>query len=565
MATDNILAIENLHVRYGDNEVLHGVDLVLPRGESIGVVGESGSGKSTVAWTVLGLLPPGGRATAGHIVFDGEDILPAEAAAALRGDRIAMVFQDPFTALNPSIPVGRQITEVLIERGRMDGRAARAEALRLMDEVRLPRAAELLDAYPHQLSGGMKQRIVIATALACSPELLLLDEPTTALDVTVEARILDLLDELRRQRGLSLLFISHNIGLVERMCSRVTVMHNGCVQESGPAGDVLWRPTHPYTRKLLAALPRMSVTRSTAEAGTEAAVAKAAAVAPSPPLTGPADIIASATDVRLTFRRTHPLGGWARLLRLPQRAGVHALAGVTLALRPREIVGLVGESGSGKSTLGRVLVGLQPPDAGEVRLSGHDVYVAEAALARTLRRRSQMVFQNPDSSLNPRHRVGDVLRRPLQLMGLDAAAQQRRMGELLELVRLPASYASRYPHQLSGGEKQRIGIARTLALDPSVLVCDEATSALDVSVQAAILTLLKDLRDRLGVAMLFISHDLAVVSQIADRVVVMRQGAIVEQGPAAKVLSAPSHEYTRLLLDSVPPFVSGRAREVAMA
>ncbi|CPP63050.1 ABC transporter ATP-binding protein [Bordetella pertussis] len=243
MHQDTILNIKGLGVRYGRNQVLHGVDLALPRGASLGIVGESGSGKSTIAWTVLGLLPPGAAVTAGSVVFDGEDIT-GERAAGLRGDRIAMVFQDPFTALNPSLPVGRQITEALVERGRADARAARAEALRLMDEVRLPRAGTLLDAYPHQLSGGMKQRIVIATALACSPDLLLLDEPTTALDVTVEARILDLLDELRVQRGLSMVFISHNIGLVERMCSRVTVMHGGRVQEAGAAQQVLWHPAH---------------------------------------------------------------------------------------------------------------------------------------------------------------------------------------------------------------------------------------------------------------------------------------------------------------------------------
>ncbi|WP_261171099.1 ATP-binding cassette domain-containing protein, partial [Bordetella pertussis] len=319
MHQDTILNIKGLGVRYGRNQVLHGVDLALPRGASLGIVGESGSGKSTIAWTVLGLLPPGAAVTAGSVVFDGEDIT-GERAAGLRGDRIAMVFQDPFTALNPSLPVGRQITEALVERGRADARAARAEALRLMDEVRLPRAGTLLDAYPHQLSGGMKQRIVIATALACSPDLLLLDEPTTALDVTVEARILDLLDELRVQRGLSMVFISHNIGLVERMCSRVTVMHGGRVQEAGAAQQVLWHPAHAYTRKLLAALPLLEKR------------------APAVPAVGAP--IARVRDVRLTFRPAHPLGGWARLLRLPRAEGVAALAGVSLELRPREVVGL---------------------------------------------------------------------------------------------------------------------------------------------------------------------------------------------------------------------------------
>jgi len=317
MHQDTILNIKGLEVRYGRNQVLHGVDLELPRGASLGIVGESGSGKSTIAWTVLGLLPPGAAVTAGSVAFDGEDIT-GERAAGLRGDRIAMVFQDPFTALNPSLPVGRQITEALVERGRADARSARAEALRLMDEVRLPRASTLLDAYPHQLSGGMKQRIVIATALACSPDLLLLDEPTTALDVTVEARILDLLDELRVQRGLSMVFISHNIGLVERMCSRVTVMHGGRVQEAGAAQQVLWHPAHAYTRKLLAALPLLEKR------------------APAVPAVGAP--IARVRDVRLTFRPAHPLGGWARLLRLPRAEG--ALVSSVEAEGPAESAGV---------------------------------------------------------------------------------------------------------------------------------------------------------------------------------------------------------------------------------
>lgn len=534
-----ILEIKDLQLVYGagSQPTLHGVDIAIATGQAVGVVGESGSGKSTVAWTVMGLLPPGARVTRGSVSFEGNELLAmsAEERRRLRGKSIAMVFQDPFTTLNPCLTVGQQLTEVLVERGIVEAGAARREGLRLMDEVRLPRASELYDAYPHQLSGGMKQRIVIASALACSPKLLVLDEPTTALDVTVEAHILRLLAELQKTRGLSMLFISHNLGIVEQLCSAVTVMQSGRVVEAGTAEQVLRRPGHGYTQRLLGSLPRLL---------------KAATPAPSPAKeeASQASVI-EARDVSLSFGG-HP-GLISRLLGA-EGAAVQALANVSLSLRKAEIVGLVGESGSGKSTLGRCLVGIYAPQSGEIRVDGR------ATDPRTDRsdRRIQMVFQNPDSSLNPRHRIGQILGRPLRLVGKSKRESDQRVKELLALVRLPEAYVSRYPHQLSGGEKQRIGIARALALEPEILICDEVTSALDVSVQASILDLIKDLRDRLQVAILFVSHDLAVISQISDRVVVMRGGRIVEEGRVGQVIAAPREAYTQELLASVPPFIS---------
>jgi peptide/nickel transport system ATP-binding protein len=535
-----ILEVSNLEVRYAPSAppVLKGVDFILERGQALGIVGESGSGKSTVLSAILGLLPPGAAVTRGGVLFEGQDTLaisPTERRA-MRGGQIAMVFQDPFTCLNPSLRVGLQLTEALIERNGMESRLARVEGLRLMDEVRLPRVQELFDAYPHQLSGGMKQRIVIAMALALSPKLLLLDEPTTALDVTVEAAILDLLAELQRSRELSMVFVSHNLGVVERVCNHISVMHFGTVVESGNANDVLTNPREAYTQRLLASLPRLGAARVRKQKS--------------------ADAVVSVRDLTLTFGRRRRLGWLAsRRSRAAPVAEVKALDAVSFELCRGEILGVVGESGSGKSTLGRCIAGVYRPDHGEVRIDGKDIVDDFGRRSPLDWRKVQMVFQNPDSSLNPRHRIRDIVGRPLAMTGLRGLELEARLKELLELVRLPVTYLQRYPHQLSGGEKQRVGIARALALDPEILVCDEATSALDVTVQAVVLELIESLRDRLGLAIVFITHDLAVVSQISDRVAVMQSGRIVEQGLAAQVLGSPREEYTRRLLASVPRFV----------
>jgi peptide/nickel transport system ATP-binding protein len=608
-----LLELEGLSLGYrtarGTVRALDDVSLAVPRGGAVGLVGESGSGKSSLVLAVLGLLGGAAEVTARRAAFDGEDLRAS--AASLRGRRIGTVFQDPAAALNPALTVGLQVAEPLMEHRGMPRAAALGRAAALLGEVGIPDPAAVARAYPHQLSGGMKQRAAIATALACEPELLLLDEPTTALDVTVEAQILDLLDGLRRTRGVSLLLVSHNLGIVDRLCDDLTVLYAGRVVESGPAAAVLDAPRHPYTRGLLAALPRADrgrlarlapipgglpdLTRPGAgcnfkprcpfavprcgepqvlhEDGAHAVRChreRAIAGVPWPveAHAGAARLPASVAGVPLlaaeglakSFRlggalpRLAVRGGLPRLLPPPT---VAAVDGVSFYVGCGEVLGLVGESGSGKSTLGRLALRLLAADAGRLAFDGAAVPAAPEA---EFRRRAQIVFQNPDSSLNPRQTVAQAVGRPLARFGLaHGAAAEAEVDRLLELVRLPPAYRDRYPHQMSGGEKQRVGIARALASRPDFLVCDEAVSALDVSVQAAVLNLFAELRDTLGVAMLFISHDIGVIAHVADRVAVMYRGALVEEGPVAAVLRPPYHPYTEALLSAVP-LVGSRGR-----
>jgi peptide/nickel transport system ATP-binding protein len=503
-----------------------------------------------------------------------------------------MVFQDPSQALNPAIPVGRQIAEPLVRHRGLSRAAALSRAEELLAEVGMARPREVAAAYPHQLSGGMKQRALIAAALGCEPRLLVLDEPTTALDVTIEAQILDLLRDLRTRFEIGLLFVSHNLGVIERVCDEVAVLYAGRLVERAPAAALFDDPRHPYTHGLLGSLPRPGAGRARltpipggfpdltqppagcifaarcAQAeprcaapqpaldlgGRDArcwrAAAPAAMAAPfmnSGPRARPGDVpLLVARNVSKVFR----LGGpFAR-----NKVRVEAVDHVSIRLMPREVLGLVGESGCGKSTLGRSVLRLvEPEKSATIQLLGHDLLAARGGRLRRLRKDAQMVFQNPDSSLNPRKTVRQILRRPLILHGLArGAAADRRVEELLALVRLPAHYAERYPHQLSGGEKQRVSIARALGTEPKLIVLDEPTSALDVSVQAAILNLLSDLRDELGLSYLLISHDLAVIGHLADRIAVMYRGAIVELGPTESVLRPPYHPYTEALLSAVP-------------
>jgi len=573
-----LLDVQGLSVAFpsarGPIHALQNVDLAVEPGGALALVGESGSGKSTVVLALLGLLGAA-QVQARRMSFDGADLLAQ--AAALRGRRLAVVFQDPASALNPALSVGAQVAEPLRVHAGLATAAARAEAGALLAEVGLPRPAALLDAYPHQLSGGMKQRVAIAMALAARPEMLLLDEPTTALDVTVEAGILDLLAALRVRRGLSLLLVSHNLGIVDRLCDRAAVLYAGRVVEDGPVSAVLRAPRHPYARGLLAAMPRPGGTGPlspipgglpdprTPDPGCNfrlrCAFAAPGCEAPQA-LSGVGHAVrcwrAGATDGQGWPAPPPPLpphpprtGVLLQAEGISRRFGpVQAVDGVSLTVAPGEVLGLVGESGSGKSTLGRLLLRLLRADAGTLRFGDAEV-PDDPPLA--FRRRAAIVLQNPDTALNPRQTVEAILLRPLHHFGLArGAAARAEVARLLHLVRLDPSYAARYPHQLSGGEKQRVGIARALAGRPDFVVCDEAVSALDVSVQAAVLNLLAELQASLGLALLFISHDIGVIAHIADRVAVMYGGALMEAGPTAAVLRPPFHPYTEALLSAVP-------------
>ncbi|WP_213770817.1 ABC transporter ATP-binding protein [Bradyrhizobium sp. dw_78] len=499
------------------------LDLKLNPGEITCLVGESGSGKSMVARAVLGLLPPRVRIAAGALRFGATDLVQADETRlrAIRGAEIGMIFQEPMTALNPLHRVGRQVDEVFRLHTDLSRRARRERVVQLLADVHLPDPERLYRAYPHQLSGGQRQRMVIAMALALGPKLLIADEPTTALDVTTQAQILAQLRELQRERGTSVLFITHDFGVVADIADRVAVLQRGRLVEEGRRDDVLRSPVHPYTRLLLAAVPRLQAPRR--RAGNLG-----------PPLL-------EARNLRKTYPR-RGFGGSATV----------ALDDVSLVLRRGETLGLVGESGSGKSTLARILTCLARVDSGEILLGGEALARLGRRQLRPYRRRMQMVFQDPYASLDPRQRVGDIIAEGPLIHGMSRAATRARVAELLNLVGLQETAAERYPHEFSGGQRQRIGIARALALEPEILVADEPVSALDVSVQAQVLQLLANIKGKLGLSMLFVTHDLRVALQVCDRIAVMRAGRIVEMGEAADVYAAPSHPYTRALFAAVP-------------
>ncbi|WP_412126323.1 dipeptide ABC transporter ATP-binding protein [Streptomyces subrutilus] len=504
----------------GYARAVDGVSFTLEAGRALGLVGESGSGKSTVAAALLGLHRGTGARLAGTVRVDGTDPATASATALrrLRGATAAMVFQDPLGSLDPYYAIGDQIAEVHRVHADVSRRAARARAVEVLDRVGIPDAARRSRARPHEFSGGMRQRALIAMALACEPRLLVADEPTTALDVTVQAQILDLLHGLREERGLALLLVTHDVGVAAENTDDLLVLREGAAVERGPAARVLSAPADPYTRALLDAVPRLDAPRSPRGA---AAAHRGGADVP----------VVEAVDLRRDFGRG--------------KRAVAAVAGVSLTVRAGETLGVVGESGSGKSTLGRMLTGLLEPTSGRVRHAGREV----AGVAPGV----QMVFQDPVSSLNPRRSVGESVADPLRAAGeRDEDAIRARVGELLRRVGLDPGHRDRYPHEFSGGQRQRVGIARALAPNPRLIVCDEAVSALDVTTQAQVTALLAELQRELGIALVFIAHDLAVVRQVSDRVAVMRAGEIVEQGPVDEVYDRPAHPYTRRLLAAVP-------------
>jgi peptide/nickel transport system ATP-binding protein len=495
------------------------------KGEIVCLVGESGSGKSVIAQGVMGLLPRALPLASGSIRLNGEELigLPAEALRQHRATRMSMIFQEPMTALNPVMTCGAQIDEVLRFHTDLSVNQREKRILDIIREVALPDPMRMYSAYPHQLSGGQRQRIMIAMALVLEPALLIADEPTTALDVTTQAQILKLIAELQGKHGTGVLFITHDFGVVAEIAHRVAVLRLGELVELGTRDEVLRSPRHEYTRMLIASVPTLK------PVGREAK-----------------------SDARIVLQtkgltKTYATRGW-----LSARREVHAAADVNLELRRGQTLGIVGESGSGKSTVARCIVRLVDPSAGEIRLDGEDIAHARAGALRGMRRKVQIVFQDPYRSLNPRRTVGEAITEGPRNYGVAAAEALERAKKLLELVRMDASALGRYPHQFSGGPRQRICIARALAMEPEVLIADEAVSALDVSVQAQVLALLEEIRARLDLAMLFITHDLRVAAQVCDHVAVMSQGRVVEYGEAEQVFLRPRHEYTRALFEAAP-------------
>ncbi|MFE6054073.1 ABC transporter ATP-binding protein [Kitasatospora sp. NPDC056446] len=529
----------------GDGHVraVDGVGFTLEAGQALGIVGESGSGKSTVAYGLLGLHRGTGARIGGSVRVAGVDAVTAEGdeLRRLRGGLAAMVFQDPLSALDPYYAVGDQIAEVVRVHRPVSRRAARERAVEVLDRVGIPDAARRSRSRPHEFSGGMRQRVLIAMALACEPRLLVADEPTTALDVTVQAQILDLLHELRAETGAGLVLVTHDLGVVAGSVDRVLVMKDGRAVEHGPVAEVLGAPREPYTRALLSAVPRVDAPEA---AGAPDAPDASAAAAGSSGSSG-GEVLLEATDLRREFAMR---GGLAR-----RGAPVAAVDGVSLTVRAGETLGVVGESGSGKTTLGRMLVRLLEPTGGRLHYRGRDIGALGEKELRPLRRELQMVFQDPVSSLNPRRTIGESVADPLRIAGeSDERRIRARVGELLERVGLDPDWYHRYPHEFSGGQRQRVGIARALAPEPRLIVCDEPVSALDVTTQAQVVDLLGELQRDLGLTLVFIAHDLAVVRQVSDRVAVMRAGRIVEQGDADTVYDSPQHAYTKGLLAAVP-------------
>ena len=614
--TDKLLTVRDLQVRFGTGEgavrAVDGISLEIDRGETLALLGESGCGKSMTALALLRLLPqPAGHIAGGQVLLEGQDLLalPEMAMRRVRGGRIAMIFQEPMTSLNPVMTVGRQIGEVLAAHMGLKGGAARSRAAELLDLVGIPDPARRVDEYPHQLSGGMKQRVMIAMALAGEPDLLIADEPTTALDVTIQAQVLELMRRIQQETGMAMLLITHDLGVVAGMADRVAVMYAGQIVEQAGRQAFFDEPRHPYSRKLFAALPDMDkrdrpltvipgtvpplnqrfhacrfaercesawqVCREVEPAWLEDADGRgvrchlydpnhphpaAAAAVPAPEKLGkrtaaPRELLeVSGLKVHFPIHK----GLFKRTV-----GHVYAVDDVDIRIPTGRTLALVGESGCGKTTAGKAILQLLRPTAGSVRFDGDELTRLRGEALRRRRREFQIIFQDPFSSMNPRMQVGDIIEEGMVAQGLlpDAAARERRVAELLEQVGLRPEHVRRYPHEFSGGQRQRICVARALAVEPRLIICDEPTSALDVSVQAQILNLLKRLQLELDLAYLFITHNISVVAYLADRVAVMYLGRIVEEGPVERVLTAPQHPYTRALLSAVPTIDAG-GREV---
>ncbi len=522
-----LLAVKNLTlaIRTSGRQVVKGVGFSVSRGEIVGIVGESGSGKTLAARAVMGFVPPAVNRLSGSIRFDGEEIttMAPKRLRAVRGARVGMVFQEPMTSLNPSMTIGRQLEEGLALHRKLDAAGRRALILDMVRRVGLSDPEGALEAFPHQFSGGMRQRIMLASVMLLKPALLLADEPTTALDAVVQRDVMELMVDLTRENGTAVLLISHDLGMVARYCSRIVVMSQGEVVEQGDSEDILARPQHPYTRKLLAAMPKRGEPRDLRPAET--------------PIVAVRDLVVDYPGRQRFFRKSAPK---------------RALHGITLEVRPGEVVAVVGGSGSGKTTLGQAIAGLVKASGGDILFDGKPIFKSETAYW-DYRLNCQMVFQDPYSSLDPRMTIGKLVAEPLRLVpGMAAADKRARLDEVLAEVGLADGYADRYPHELSGGQRQRVAIARAVVRRPSFVIADEPVSALDVTVRAQVLELFAELQRKHGFSCLFISHDLGVVEQVADRVIVMNEGRIVEEGTRDQIFDDPQHAYTRKLLSAVP-------------
>jgi peptide/nickel transport system ATP-binding protein len=556
-----LLSIQDLKVAFRTGKVdgvqqralaVKGVSFDIPENSTVALVGESGSGKSVTAMSILNLLPDNAERS-GQILFQGRDLLttPMRELQSIRGKDIACVFQDPMSSLNPVFTVGQQLCEPLIKHLGMTPRQALARAEELLNEVGIPEPKRRLRAYPHEMSGGQQQRVMIAMALACEPKLLIADEPTTALDVTIQRQVMDLMRKLKDKMRMSMLFISHDLGVVGEISDHVVVMRHGEIREKAPVADIFNAPQDAYTKALLACRP--SLTDNPARLMViDDHIAGQAAQAVTKSKDPNAPVILQARGLKKSFWFKEGLFG---------KKEFQAVKGVSFDLKKGHTLGVVGESGSGKTTMGLTLLRLHEPTGGEVLFDGQDLLKIGGAAWQKMRRRIQVVFQNPYASLNPRFTIQQTLLEPMQIHGIGANDAERlaKAKALLKKVDLPEAALAKYPHEFSGGQRQRIAIARCLTLDPEVLVLDEAVSALDVSVQAQVLNLLKDLQDELGLSYIFISHDLAVVRFISDEVLVMQHGDVVEQAPVQALMSAPKQEYTRKLLGAIPRGYQGAA------
>jgi peptide/nickel transport system ATP-binding protein len=553
-----LLDIRNLNVSFPGHDAVKDLSFSIAAGETLALVGESGCGKSTTALSLLRLLPASAQVS-GNIVFEGRDLqaLPEEEICALRGNAISMIFQEPMTSLNPVLTIGQQVVEAIRLHQPLSPQAAKARAIELLELVRIPEPQRRFNDYPHNLSGGQRQRVMIAMAVSCHPRLLVADEPTTALDVTIQAQILELLGQLRRDLSMAVLLITHDLAVVEQWADRVAVMYGGRKVEEASSAILFDRPQHPYTRGLLGASlqmeqdyhyrdGRLPEIRTGIEDGERIfTLTERAHAQPVQPLDPDAKALLSLQDVHTHYRSRNGV--------------VHAVKGVSFDIAAGESVGLVGESGCGKSTLSKTIVRLVDASAGKILLDGDDIAQLDGARLRPYRRRVQMIFQDPYASLNPRHTVAEILDAALVIHDVkDKTERRRRIEQIVDLVGLPQRALRSYPHQFSGGQRQRIGIARALVLKPALVICDEPVSALDVSVQAQILNLLVDLKREFGLSYLFISHDLSVVRYIADKVLVMNGGRIVESGDHNSIWQSPQHDYTRSLIAAVPSAAARR-------